>query len=99
MQEKTIILRPALFWDVNPEEIDLLKNQAFIIERITNRGHWEEFKKMVSYYGREKVKEVLVNARYLDKRSLSFCSFFFDIPQSEFRCYKLAQLNPEHWNY
>ena len=92
-------LRPALFWDVNIEEVDLVKHRSSVIERITNRGRLDEFRAMVKFYGRETVKNVLINVRYLDKRTLSYCSLIFDVPITEFRCYKLAQLNPEHWTY
>jgi hypothetical protein len=55
-----LTLRPALFWDVDIQIIDL---------------HW------------------------LDKRTLSFCTAIFETSETEFRCFKLAQSNPEHWNY
>ena len=92
-------LRPALFWDVNVEEVDLLRHRASIIERISMRGQLEEFRAMIAFYGRETVKHALLNARYLDKRTLAYCSLIFDVPMTEFRCYKLAQSNPEHWHY
>jgi len=92
-------LRPTLFWDVNVEEVDLSKHRASVIERVATRGRLDEFRAMVKFYGQETVKNTLVNARHLDKRTLSYCSLIFDVPITEFRCYKLAQLNPEHWNY
>ena len=92
-------LRPNLFWDVNVEDMDLKKHRADVIERITSRGRLDEFKLMLQYYGRETVKDILLQTRYLDKRTLSFCSLIFDVPKTEFRCYKLAQLNPGYWDY
>ncbi len=92
-------LRPALFWDVNVDEVDLTKHRASVIERVATRGRLDEFRAMVKFYGPETVKTTLLNARHLDKRTLSYCSLIFDVPITEFRCYKLAQLNPEHWNY
>lgn len=92
-------LRPNLFWDVDVQTIDLQKHKASVIERIVTRGRWTEFLEMLHFYGKPTVKEVLLNTRWLDKRTLAFCSAIFNTPISEFRCYKLAQLNPEHWNY
>jgi hypothetical protein len=94
-----ITLRPALFWDVDVQTIDLKKHKASVIERIVTRGRWDEFKEMLDFYGKNTVESVVLNARWLDKRTLSFCSAIFQIPETEFRCYKLAQSNPEHWNY
>ncbi|MFN0033505.1 MAG: DUF6922 domain-containing protein [Saprospiraceae bacterium] len=95
----TLQLRPSLFWDTDVQKIDLQKHRASVIERILMRGHWEEFHALLQYYGRETVKETALNLRYLDKVTLSFCSTIFETPVTEFRCYKLAQLNPEHWDY
>ena len=92
-------LRPSLFWDADVQQMDIQKHRNAIIERTLMRGTYEEFWEILTYYGRETVKEVVLNARYLDKYSLAFCSAIFDIPKTEFRCFKLAQLNPGHWDY
>lgn len=92
-------LRPSLFWDADIQRIDLQKHRAAVIERIMLRGRHEEYKAMMRYYGKETVKKVMMNARYIDKRTLAFCSTIFDVPETEFRCYKLAQLNPGYWDY
>jgi hypothetical protein len=95
----SLALRPSLFWDTDIQKIDLQKHKASVIERITLRGHLEEFRAMMQFYGNDTVKKSLLNARWLDKITLAFCSTIFDIPETEFRCYKLAQSNPEHWDY
>jgi len=94
-----LVLRPSLFWDVNITNVDLDKYKVHIIERIMLRGRLDEFRAMMQHYGRETVRQVMLNARWLDKVTLAFCSTIFDVPKTEFRCYKLAQLNPEHWDY
>ena len=94
-----IELRPSLFWDTDIQQMDLQRHKKFIIERTLMRGMKEEFDMVLNFYGWETVKETVVTARYLDKYSLSFCSAIFAVPKTEFRCYKLAQLNPGHWNY
>ena len=92
-------LRPSLFWDVDVETMDFQKHRISIIERITLRGRWEKFQAMLAFYGKETVKNTLLNIHYLDKVTLTFCSAIFDVPKTEFRCYKLAQSNPGHWDY
>lgn len=81
------------------QTIDLQKHRKQVIERIMMRGRMEEFLEMMRYYGRDAVREVVLNARHLDKYTLAFCSAIFEIPVTEFRCYKLAQSNPTHWDY
>ena len=93
------ILRRELFWDINVNDIDFERHKQFIIERITLRGNFEEFLSMIRYYEKNVVGTALQSARWLDKKTLSFCAAFFKIPKENFRCYKLGQLNPEHLSY
>lgn len=99
IKKVTLKLRPNLFWDVDVNQLDFKKHKLSIIERISLRGQFKEFKMLLAYYGKEQVKQTLLQIRYLDKRTLTFCSTIFDTPITDFRCYKLAQSNQEHWNY
>jgi hypothetical protein len=92
-------LRSELFWDVDINEIDLDLHKQFIIERTALRGYFIEFKEIRNFYTDEVVKNTLINSKWLDKKTLSYCSILFEIPKEEFRCYKLGQLNQEHWSY
>ena len=92
-------LSPTLFWDTDASKISLDTHSKTIIERVVMHGTWPEFKAILGYYGRDHIREILIKLRYLDKRTLSFCSAYFFVPKSEFRCYTLKQLNPTHWNY
>jgi hypothetical protein len=92
-------LRPSLFWDTNVKTIDLQKHKAQIIERTMSRGRIEEVRALFGFYGRDIIKETMLTTRYLDKLTLALCSALFEKPITEFRCYKLAQLNPSHWDY
>ena len=95
----SLVLRPSLFWDTDINDMDQELYKVSIIERTTLRGTWEEFKAMVRFYGHEQVGQILKDIRWLDRKTHSFCSVFFNIPEKEFRCYKFAQLHPEHWDY
>lgn len=95
----TLHLRPSLFWDTDVAQIDLQKHKASVIERIMTRGRFDEFRAMMQFYGSETVRQTMLSARHLDKITLAFCSTIFDLPVTEFRCYRLAQSNPGHWDY
>ncbi|MFM8486036.1 MAG: DUF6922 domain-containing protein, partial [Bacteroidota bacterium] len=99
LRKMSLQLRQSLFWDSDVRTIDLQKHKAAIIERIITRGHLDEFRTMMEFYGKDVVKEVVLNARWLDKVTLAFCCTIFDVPKTAFRCYRLAQSNPEHWSY
>lgn len=89
----------GLFWDVDFEKIDWEKNAPYVIERVLLKGKWENFKSVLEYYGESRIKEIIIKLRYLDKRTLHFCSVYFDIPLTKFRCYNIRLSNQQHWNY
>jgi hypothetical protein len=92
----------TIFWDVNPATLDPEAHKHFIIERIAQRGLWADWQECLRLYGRETVKNVLLQARFLDKKTLSYCSFIFDVPKEEFRCYQLFIQEPsllQRWNF
>ena len=99
--EKEIVLglSKTLFWDTDPYKVDAQKHISIIIERVLERGTWEEFKKVTDYYGKEKVGQYATQLRYMNKLVLSFCIAYFNIPKEKFRCYTERQLHPTHWDY
>ena len=92
-------LSKSLFWDVNFEEIDSQIHSLFITERVLTRGTLDDFRAVKNYYGIEKLKSIIVEIKNLDERTLSFCSAYFSIPKTKFRCYNFKQSNQIHWNY
>jgi hypothetical protein len=92
-------LSPTLFWDTDASAFGLESHAKTIVERVILHGTWSEFKSILSYYGKDRIRDILVNLRYLDNRTLSFCSAYFLVPKPDFRCYIMKQSNPTHWNY
>lgn len=92
-------LTKSLFWDVNFEDIDSQKHSLFITERVLTRGTLDDFRVLKNYFGVEKLKSIIIEIKNLDERTLSFCSVYFSIPKTKFRCYNFKQSNQTHWNY
>jgi hypothetical protein len=99
IKEKPGGLTRELFWDVDPGNIDFEKHASYVIERVLSMGTYEDFNIVKSYYGKQKMKAVAKKLRYMDDRLLYFCSAYFNLPISKFRCYTSKQLNLSHWNY
>jgi hypothetical protein len=49
---------------------------------------------VVSFYGKEKVKQALVTAPYLKELTMVFASKLFYIPITDFKCSTTRQLHP-----
>ena len=89
----------SLFWDVDASKFDYQKHAGHIIPRVFMRGKLNDMLEVLRYYGKEKVKNVLLHTRYLDKKTLAFSANYFNVSKDNFRCYKLSQSTPQLWNY
>jgi len=97
--EQKPLLAKRLFWDVNFNTLDYQKNSSFIIERVFERGDIEDIRQIRRYYGDSKLSESLLNAKYLDLKTIYLASAVIDRPITDFRCYKLRQSNQGHLPY
>jgi addiction module HigA family antidote len=52
-------LRPVIFWDTDMHSIDWNRQYRAVIHRVFERGNEVEKKEITSFYGKEKVAEVL----------------------------------------
>jgi len=86
-----------LFWDVDKTQLDIDVSAAFVIERVLEYGMMKDWNLLKSYYGLGKIKEVSPNIRCLDPVTLLFVSFLFEIPETEFRCYKYTWSAQKFW--
>lgn len=92
-------LPPVLFWDIDPVNLDYNAKARYVIGRVVMYGTLSDWKSVLQYYGSKRVLDEMLQERYLDKRSLNFLSFYFEVPKTQFRCYTLQQSIPRHWDY
>ena len=93
------ILSKQAFWDVDMEKIDYQKNARHVIEKVFERGTLDDIIAVLNFYKEEKVRNVLLNARYLMNNTISFASALFGLKLDDFRCYKLKQSDPNAWPF
>ena len=51
--------RQSLFWDTNPDWIDIKKNARYIIERVLDFGELDEVRWLFKTYPQEEIKQVV----------------------------------------
>lgn len=93
------IFDKRIFWDVNFESLDYDKYANWIIERIFERGDIEDIRQCRRYYNDNKVREALLNAKFISKKRMYLAAAVIDEPIEKFRCYILRQLNPKLYPY
>ncbi len=87
MKSKSIDnLRKTLFWDVDPDKLDLEKNAQFIIGRVLDFGGIEDWKAIKNFYGLKKIKEAALGHVFSDRRSPNFWSIILKIPLKDLKC-------------
>lgn len=77
----------ALFWDIDPETLDIKKHAGFVIQRVLKKGSLDDWLTIKEIYGLDQIKKESLSIRSLDKKTLSFLSNYFDVEKTEFRCY------------
>ena len=61
--------RQALFWDVNPKNIDVKKNAQYIIERVADFGDDKEARWVLDFYHKRMLNKVITKSRSLRPRT------------------------------
>lgn len=94
--EKNIQLRKTIFWDVDLNTIDLQQHSDFIIQRIFERGMWDEVMQTIHFYTKEKVIDVLLSAEYLRDSAIKLANVLFNLSPEQYKCYIKKQLRPNY---
>lgn len=79
-------LSEHLFWDVDRSTIDTEKHAAWLTKRVLEYGRWKDWQTLVAHYGKPRLAELATHLRSLQPRPHAFCSAYFGIPRSNFRC-------------
>jgi len=83
-------LSEYLFWDCNINLLDPNIDRKLILERVFSRGTENDEKEVLNYYGKNIVKNTILDIKYFDKKTLNYLSIVFNIPKEEFKCYKYS---------
>jgi hypothetical protein len=72
-----------LFWDCAIEVIDPIKHKNYIIERVLSKGFLKDVYLLLKMYTNNEIKEAVKRSKVLDKKTINFCSIFFNISIKE----------------
>ena len=89
MKENILLqLSPYLFWDYNRNRLDPDINKKLVLERVFTRGTENDERLVYCYYGKEVIKNTVVEIKYLDIKVLNYLSVMLNIPREKFKCYE-----------
>jgi hypothetical protein len=93
------VLSKQAFWDVDMNKIDYEKNATHVIAKVFDRGTFDDIIAVMNFYGDEKIKDSLLNIRYVSNGAIALACVLFDLKQEDFRCYRLKQSDPHAWPF
>ena len=85
-------LSQYLFWDCNVNMLDPYIDKEMILERVFSQGTEEDEKEVFKFYGKDEIKNSVLDVKYFDKKTLNYLSIVLNIPKENFKCYKKSQL-------
>ena len=87
-------LSAPLFWDVERSSVDPEANAPVLIVRVMERGTSQEVRTTWSYYGADRIEEILLAPPSLSKKTIAFFANQFGLKREAFRAYQRAN----HWH-
>lgn len=81
-------LSEHLFWDVDRQRVDPDANAGFLLPRIVERGTRADVHAAWAFYGEERVKDILLAAPSLTRKTIAFFANQFQLPREAFRAYQ-----------
>jgi hypothetical protein len=93
------IFAKRIFWDVDFEKLDFRKKDAFVIERVFERGDVTDIRECRRYYGDNKIRTVLIRSKWLSLKTIYLACAVLGNKPSDYKCFNTVRLNQEHWNY
>lgn len=88
-----------IFWDKDYDKIDWVENDQYVIERVVDYGRIEDWKLLKQVYRMDRIKEVVMNARFLNKKTTNFFSLLLNEPIANFRYFEEQKMNQIGWCY
>jgi hypothetical protein len=81
-------LSQYLFWDYDVNMLDPDIDKKLIMERVFTMGTENDEKEIFDYYGKETIKDTVLEINNLDRKTLNYLSIIFDIAKEKFKCYR-----------
>ncbi len=90
---------PHLFWDTDPDRVDIENNRKWLVRRVLEKGLWSDWKLLLALLGEDKIRTAVQEMRHLEGRAMSFACAVLNLEQSQLKCsiQKSSQATP--WNY
>lgn len=80
---KTLDLDKRLFWDVNYQPETVIKYPEFVVERVIQRGNAHDLGLVISYFGYDKVRQLLIHNHRFSNSTKNFLKIYFNLTDQD----------------
>ena len=84
-----------LLWDVKIQNLSMVKDADFIIERVLEYGDQQEFSWLEANFEREQIINKLISSVNLSAKSANFYAFIYQIPKNQVVALQKNYLNKQ----
>ncbi len=89
------VLSSKTLWDIDVSTLNFEDAAEWIIERVFDRGSFDEVLSVLQYYGKEKVEHYLKNTpKRLPNHSILLAKAIFGIKFNDFKCLEKNPFQP-----
>ena len=89
----------GLFWDVDPETIDITQHFKYVVGRVLQAGTLQDWQILCRSFPLADIVESARQLRSLEPKALAFISIVGHVPKESFRCSITKQSTKTHWIY
>ncbi|MDD2229052.1 MAG: hypothetical protein PHY48_06540 [Candidatus Cloacimonetes bacterium] len=90
------VLDKHLFWEANLSDLDMEIHASYIIPRVMDYGNLEDVRFIISYYGKNLVRETLLKAPSLQRMTINFFANYYNLPLNSFEAQ--SRLEAAQWS-
>ncbi len=91
-------IRKSLLWEYDIAKIDWMAMRHVVIQRVVERGRFEDFYAALNLYGQELFIQTIKEIKYFNKKDANFVRVIFGIKKKEMLCYTHRPSIKKHWN-
>ncbi len=89
----------GLFWDVEPNTLDIERHLKYVVARVLKAGTLEDWQLLSRHFTLVRIVDVARQLRSLDPKSVAFLSAVGHVPRESFRCCTSTPSTTTHWTY
>jgi hypothetical protein len=89
--------KKSIFWDVDPNQLNLTANSEFIISRVLNYGDIADYRWALKFYGPKKIRHSVEAGKQLDNKSTVFWRQYFNLDKKEWSPRQLTAKLAAFW--